>query len=102
MEIRRRLGWCLPAPRHLLLCRFQEFPLNPKALSLGELYGEYDLNTNEWTDGILSSVMRAACAGAQRVTGWGRQVPESPEGLGGGRGGGTGRLTFGKRPRGAC
>ncbi|XP_058531818.1 dynein axonemal heavy chain 2 isoform X3 [Ochotona princeps] len=40
----------------------REFPLNPKALSLGELYGEYDLNTNEWTDGILSSVMRAACA----------------------------------------
>uniref|UniRef100_A0A8C5V6J6 Dynein axonemal heavy chain 2 n=1 Tax=Microcebus murinus TaxID=30608 RepID=A0A8C5V6J6_MICMU len=40
----------------------KEFPLNPKALSLGELYGEYDLNTNEWTDGILSSVMRTACA----------------------------------------
>ncbi|KAM5307672.1 dynein axonemal heavy chain 2 [Glossophaga mutica] len=40
----------------------REFPLNPKALSLGELYGEYDLNTNEWTDGILSSVMRMACA----------------------------------------
>uniref|UniRef100_A0A8C3VE53 Dynein heavy chain hydrolytic ATP-binding dynein motor region domain-containing protein n=1 Tax=Catagonus wagneri TaxID=51154 RepID=A0A8C3VE53_9CETA len=32
----------------------REFPLNPKALSLGELYGEYDLNTNEWTDGVLS------------------------------------------------
>nr|XP_021503796.1 dynein heavy chain 2, axonemal [Meriones unguiculatus] len=40
----------------------REFPLNPKALSLGELYGEYDLSTNEWTDGILSSVMRVACA----------------------------------------
>ncbi|OBS67543.1 hypothetical protein A6R68_03951 [Neotoma lepida] len=40
----------------------REFPLNPKALSLGELYGEYDLSTNEWTDGVLSSVMRAACA----------------------------------------
>lgn len=43
--------------------------MNPKALSLGELYGEYDLSTNEWTDGILSSVMRAACAGTQGV-GW--------------------------------
>ena len=42
---------------------FQEFPLNPKALSLGELYGEFDLNTNEWTDGVLSSVMRQTCAG---------------------------------------
>ncbi|XP_069857588.1 dynein axonemal heavy chain 2 isoform X5 [Dipodomys merriami] len=40
----------------------KEYPLNPKALSLGELYGEYDLNSNEWTDGILSSVMRVACA----------------------------------------
>uniref|UniRef100_A0A8C3P4G2 Dynein axonemal heavy chain 2 n=1 Tax=Chrysemys picta bellii TaxID=8478 RepID=A0A8C3P4G2_CHRPI len=40
----------------------REFPLNPKAVSLGELYGEYDLSTGEWTDGILSSVMRAACA----------------------------------------
>lgn len=43
--------------------RFQEFPINPKALSLGELYGEFDLNTNEWTDGVLSSVMRQTCAG---------------------------------------
>ncbi|KAJ7313214.1 hypothetical protein JRQ81_004493, partial [Phrynocephalus forsythii] len=40
----------------------REYPLNPKAVSLGELYGEYDLNTNEWTDGILSNVMRIACA----------------------------------------
>ena len=41
----------------------QEFPINPKALSLGELYGEFDLNTNEWTDGVLSSVMRLTCSG---------------------------------------
>ncbi|XP_039193883.1 dynein heavy chain 2, axonemal isoform X2 [Crotalus tigris] len=40
----------------------REYPLNPKAVSLGELYGEYNLSTNEWTDGILSSVMRTACA----------------------------------------
>ncbi|XP_040202767.1 dynein heavy chain 2, axonemal [Rana temporaria] len=40
----------------------REFPLNPKAVSLGELYGEYDLTTSEWTDGILSSLMRTACA----------------------------------------
>jgi dynein heavy chain len=38
------------------------YPINPKAVSLGELYGEFDLNTNEWTDGILSTVMRQACA----------------------------------------
>ncbi|XP_061921125.1 dynein axonemal heavy chain 2 [Entelurus aequoreus] len=40
----------------------QDFPLNPKAMSLGELYGENDLSTNEWSDGVLSSVMRTACA----------------------------------------
>ena len=41
----------------------KDYPLNPKALSLGELYGEFDLNTNEWTDGVMSSVMRQTCAG---------------------------------------
>uniref|UniRef100_A0A3Q3JBA8 Dynein heavy chain hydrolytic ATP-binding dynein motor region domain-containing protein n=1 Tax=Monopterus albus TaxID=43700 RepID=A0A3Q3JBA8_MONAL len=39
----------------------QDYPLNPKALSLGELYGENDLSTSEWTDGVLSSLMRSAC-----------------------------------------
>lgn len=52
---------------HLLFYFFplaqKEYPLNPKAMSLGELYGENDLSTNEWTDGVLSSLMRAACAG---------------------------------------
>ncbi|KAI8821286.1 dynein heavy chain and region D6 of dynein motor-domain-containing protein [Fimicolochytrium jonesii] len=38
------------------------YPLNPKALSLGELYGENNISTNEWTDGVLSNLMRAACA----------------------------------------
>ncbi|XP_062240587.1 dynein axonemal heavy chain 2 [Platichthys flesus] len=40
----------------------QIYPLNPKAMSLGELYGENDLSTNEWSDGVLSSLMRTACA----------------------------------------
>uniref|UniRef100_A0A3B5LCR6 Dynein heavy chain hydrolytic ATP-binding dynein motor region domain-containing protein n=1 Tax=Xiphophorus couchianus TaxID=32473 RepID=A0A3B5LCR6_9TELE len=37
------------------------YPLNPKSMSLGELYGETDLSTNEWSDGVLSSLMRTAC-----------------------------------------
>lgn len=51
------------------LCRrwFQVFPLNPKAMSLGELYGEYDLATDEWADGVLSSLMRSACAGVRTL-----------------------------------
>ncbi|XP_055012614.1 dynein axonemal heavy chain 2 [Boleophthalmus pectinirostris] len=40
----------------------QDYPLNPKSVSLGELYGENNLSTNEWSDGILSSLMRTACA----------------------------------------
>lgn len=40
-----------------------EYPINPKALSLGELYGEYNLATGEWLDGIISATMRVICAG---------------------------------------
>ncbi|RVE54736.1 hypothetical protein evm_000503 [Chilo suppressalis] len=35
--------------------------MNPKALTLGELYGEYNLGTGEWKDGVLSSIMRTTC-----------------------------------------
>ncbi|XP_041988681.1 dynein axonemal heavy chain 2 isoform X2 [Aricia agestis] len=41
--------------------RVHVFPMNPKALTLGELYGEYNLSTGEWKDGVLSSIMRSAC-----------------------------------------
>lgn len=34
--------------------------LNPKTVSMGELYGEYDPLTNEWTDGLASTLIRAA------------------------------------------
>ncbi|XP_046389338.1 dynein axonemal heavy chain 2 [Ischnura elegans] len=39
-----------------------DYPINPKALSLGELYGEYNLSTGEWLDGVLSSIMRETCS----------------------------------------
>lgn len=39
------------------------FPLNPKALTLAELYGEYNLSTNEWLDGVISAIMRQTCSG---------------------------------------
>ncbi|VDO81017.1 unnamed protein product [Schistosoma margrebowiei] len=42
-----------------------EYSLNPKSLSLGELYGEFNLSTNEWTDGVLSSIMRQTCSELQ-------------------------------------
>ncbi|XP_050498494.1 dynein axonemal heavy chain 2 [Diabrotica virgifera virgifera] len=37
------------------------FPLNPKALNLAELYGEYNLATGEWLDGCISAIMRQTC-----------------------------------------
>jgi dynein heavy chain, axonemal len=33
---------------------------NPKAITMGELYGEVDFNTQEWTDGLASKIMRKA------------------------------------------
>ena len=34
--------------------------LNPKSISMGELYGYTDPMTQEWTDGLASSIMREA------------------------------------------
>uniref|UniRef100_A0A8C4Z8H0 Dynein, axonemal, heavy chain 2 n=1 Tax=Gadus morhua TaxID=8049 RepID=A0A8C4Z8H0_GADMO len=48
----------------------RDYPLNPKAVSLGELYGESNLSTNEWTDGLLSSLMRTACADEKPEEKW--------------------------------
>ncbi|GBF88264.1 dynein heavy chain axonemal protein, partial [Raphidocelis subcapitata] len=36
--------------------------LNPKAIRMGELYGEYNALTNEWADGLASALIRAAVA----------------------------------------
>ncbi|CAD1471020.1 unnamed protein product, partial [Heterotrigona itama] len=43
------------------------YPINPKALSLAELYGEYNLATGEWHDGVISSIMRKTCSGKDTV-----------------------------------
>ena len=32
--------------------------LNPKCVSMGELYGEFNVFTQEWTDGLASTIMR--------------------------------------------
>lgn len=46
-----------------LFRRVQEYPINAKSISINELYGASDYSTGEWNDGILSSIMRTACAG---------------------------------------
>ncbi|KAI9197259.1 dynein heavy chain and region D6 of dynein motor-domain-containing protein [Polychytrium aggregatum] len=46
------------------------YAINPKALSLGELYGEFNIASNEWTDGVLSNVMRTACSDEKKDQKW--------------------------------
>jgi len=38
--------------------RVESVVLNPKAILAGQLYGQFDKNTAEWTDGVLSHYMR--------------------------------------------
>lgn len=45
-------------------CGVQAHVLNPKSISLAELYGSYNPVTNEWTDGLASRMIRAAVADA--------------------------------------
>ncbi|XP_071455007.1 dynein axonemal heavy chain 2 [Hetaerina americana] len=47
-----------------------EYPINPKALSLGELYGEFNLSTGEWLDGVLSAIMRETCSDERSDEKW--------------------------------
>ncbi|GIL77737.1 hypothetical protein Vretifemale_7225, partial [Volvox reticuliferus] len=42
--------------------------INPKAITLGELYGEYNLATNEWQDGLASSIIRTAVEAGQHCS----------------------------------
>ncbi|XP_040889376.1 dynein heavy chain 1, axonemal [Toxotes jaculatrix] len=44
--------------------------LNPKSITMGQLYGEYDLLTHEWTDGILSSLIRGGAASMDKEKKW--------------------------------
>lgn len=46
------------------------YPINPKSLNLAELYGEYNLGTGEWNDGVLSQIMRTVCADEDLTSKW--------------------------------
>lgn len=44
--------------------------LNPKCITMGELYGEFNELTQEWTDGLASSIMRAQVASETSDSKW--------------------------------
>uniref|UniRef100_H2YF90 Dynein heavy chain 1, axonemal n=1 Tax=Ciona savignyi TaxID=51511 RepID=H2YF90_CIOSA len=44
--------------------------LNPKSITMGQLYGEFDAMTHEWTDGILSTLIRQGCSATDQDKRW--------------------------------
>eukprot|EP00899_Mesostigma_viride_P007437 jgi/Mesvir1/16695/Mv15092-RA.1 len=46
------------------------YVLNPKCIKMGELYGEYSELTNEWTDGLASTIIRECVADTELDRKW--------------------------------
>jgi dynein heavy chain len=44
--------------------------LNPKSITMGQLYGEFDENTHEWTDGVLACYMRELSEDTSTMKKW--------------------------------
>ena len=44
--------------------------LNPKSITMGELYGEENPDTKEWTDGLASKILRKLAGETGERRGW--------------------------------
>lgn len=51
-------------------CDVSTYILNPKCVTLSELYGEYDLQTFEWEDGILSTIFKKCSESEKKDEKW--------------------------------
>eukprot|EP00898_Chlorokybus_atmophyticus_P006606 jgi/Chlat1/6947/Chrsp52S06617 len=52
------------------LQRTSTYVLNPKCIKMGELYGEYSALTNEWADGLASTIIRECVADTTESRKW--------------------------------
>ncbi|KAH0813307.1 hypothetical protein GEV33_009482 [Tenebrio molitor] len=46
------------------------YVMNPKSITMGQLYGEFDQQTHEWTDGILPCLVRIGVAAENKNKRW--------------------------------